>query len=92
MKFLAIAFALIVPCAVSFYAGVFSTSFETNMCYSTVLRGLADEASRVAASGDRADMERYAHMIDALPNAGYESDCSRIDAALKQQLAAQPKK
>lgn len=92
MQYLAIAFALILPCAVSFYAGLFSTSFDTNMCYSNVLRSLADQAKSAAASGNPADIERYTRMIDTLPLAGYESDCARIEAALNQQIAAQPKK
>jgi len=91
MKYLAIIFALILPCAISFYVGVFSTSFETNLCYSNVLRSLADQAKSAAASGNPADIERYARMIDTLPLAGYESDCTRIEAALEQQIAAQPK-
>jgi len=90
MKYLAIAFALIIPCAVSFYAGVFSTSFDTNMCYSNVLRTLSEQAKSVAASGKPADIERYARMIDSLPNAGYESDCAQIERALQQMIAAQP--
>ncbi|MEW6024944.1 MAG: hypothetical protein AB1807_22710 [Pseudomonadota bacterium] len=92
MKYLAIAFALILPCVASFYAGVFSTSFNTNMCYSNILSTLAEQAKSAAASGNQAEMDRYARMIDDLPNAGYESDCAKIELALQRQIAAQPAK
>lgn len=91
MRYLAIAFALIIPCAVSFYAGVLSTSFDTNMCYSEVLSTLSEQAKSAAASGKPADIERYARIIESLPNAGYESDCAQIERVLQQQVAAQPK-
>jgi len=90
MRYLALAFALIIPCAVSFYAGVFVTSFNTNMCYSNVLSTLSEQAKGAAASGKPADIERYARMIDSLPNKGYESDCAQIERALQQKIAAQP--
>ncbi|WP_313705073.1 hypothetical protein [Massilia sp.] len=81
--YLAIPLVLAVPCAVSYYVGVFSTSFDTNVCYSELLSTLSSQAEQAAASGDRAEIERYAARIKSLPNRGYESDCSEIMAALQ---------
>lgn len=79
----AIPLALVLPCAIAFCAGVFSTSFNTNMCYSEVLSMLSKQARLASASGKRADMETYAARIESLPNHGYESDCEEILAELK---------
>ena len=67
---------------VVFYAGVFSTSFNSNMCYSSALRELQQRAQAVAASKDPAAMEKYAKLMQALPLHGYETNCDEIKAML----------
>ena len=79
--------ALLAPCAICYYAGVFITAFDTNMCYSSALSKLSERAQDVAASGDRASMESYAAMLKGLPLGGYESDCERILSAVEAGTA-----
>jgi len=90
MKFLLAALALVVPVAVAFYAGVFSTSFETDLCYSDVLAKLADKAQAAAASQDSAAMVRSATLMKSLPTRGYESQCKKILAAVEADSALPP--
>ena len=87
IKFLTIALAVVVPAVVVFYAGVFSTSFNTNMCYSLVLSKLSERAQLAAASRDHMHMVHYARLMESLPNRGYESQCEEIRAALEAGLA-----
>ncbi|WP_141213177.1 hypothetical protein [Janthinobacterium sp. PC23-8] len=65
-----------------FYAGVFSTSFNSNMCYSSAMHELQRRAQAVAASKDPAAMEKYAKLMQALPLHGYETSCDEIKAML----------
>jgi hypothetical protein len=87
-KFLGIAALLVIPLAVAFYAGVFSTAFNTNLCYSDVLDKLADKAQAAAASGDSVQIAHYARLMKSLPLAGYESQCERIRAVVDVDLAS----
>ena len=87
-KFLGIAALLAIPLALAFYAGVFSTAFNTNLCYSDVLDKLAAKAQAAAASGDSVQMAHYARLMKSLPLAGYESQCERIRAAVEADLAS----
>ncbi|MCP1444830.1 hypothetical protein J3D54_003962 [Pseudomonas sp. GGS8] len=78
---------MILPCAISYYAGVLITSFDTNLCYSELIGNLSDQAQVVAMSKDPAEMEKYAKIIKNLPLEGYESNCSIIRSyAQKQQF------
>ena len=77
MKWLAIAFLLILPVGAVYYAGVFKTAFDTNACYAEVLGTLSDQAQAAAAVRDSARMARYARLMQSLPLRGYESQCEK---------------
>lgn len=79
------AIAFLLAGIVVFYAGVFSTSFNSNMCYSSAMHELQQRAQAVAASKDPAAMEDYVKLMQALPLHGYETSCDEIQAMLTKQ-------
>jgi K+-transporting ATPase A subunit len=56
--------------AICFGAGVFTTSFNQNMCYSS--------AQKAASSSDSAAFKNWANFVSNLPLQGYESNCEEI--------------
>ena len=76
--------AILAIASLAFYAGVLSTSFNSNMCYAAVIDKLATQAQAAAATQDPAAMARYAGKLRSLPLHGYESDCDAILAKLAQ--------
>ncbi|GAB1267000.1 hypothetical protein NBRC116493_02530 [Aurantivibrio infirmus] len=63
---------------VAFYAGVFTTSFDENMCYSEVLSHIRDEAEGASAE----ELELLNDRLQNLPLHGYESNCTEIKNAI----------
>lgn len=64
--------------AICFGAGVFTTSFNQNMCYSGVLAELGSSAQKAASSSDSAAFKNWANFVSNLPLQGYESNCEEI--------------
>ncbi|MEK1941071.1 MAG: hypothetical protein AAAB16_11950 [Pseudomonas sp.] len=66
------------PAAVLFYAGIFSTSFSLNMCYSDVLTKLGARTESVAKAESPQALKDWAAFINNLPLRGYETDCAEL--------------
>jgi hypothetical protein len=92
IKNIIIGLGVFIPCVISYYAGVFITSFDTNMCYSELIGNLSDQAQVVATSKDPAAMEEYAKIIKDLPIQGYESNCSDIRSYVQKTSIFMPAK
>ena len=67
----------------TYWFGVFSTSFNTNMCYSEVIREIQRAAKFAAESNESTASEKFQSKLSALPLHGYESDCVEIKNAAK---------
>lgn len=69
--------------AICFGAGVFTESFNENMCYSKVLASVGAGTQTAANSSDPDQFKKWAAFVSNLPLSGYESDCEQILAHIK---------
>ncbi|MEW5248289.1 hypothetical protein [Microbulbifer discodermiae] len=63
--------------------GVFSASFNTNLCYSEVILLIEEELDYAIKTRNQEDVLAVKDMLRSLPRHGYESDCSAILAVAK---------
>lgn len=61
-----------------FYAGSFTTSFDTNMCYSEVLTHIRNEIE----STNEENLEQLQDLLAGMQLNGYESVCSQIKSSI----------
>lgn len=70
--------------SIAYWFGAFSTSFNTNMCYSEVIGKITDEVKATSISDSKDALEELVRGLEALPLNGYESDCEDIKHAVEK--------
>ncbi|UHQ56499.1 hypothetical protein [Microbulbifer sp. YPW16] len=68
---------------IAYWFGAFSTSFNTNMCYSEVIRKITAEVKAVQKSDEKSDLIELSNDLEKLPLHGYESSCEEIKRAVE---------
>ncbi|GAB1266994.1 hypothetical protein NBRC116493_02470 [Aurantivibrio infirmus] len=63
---------------IAYYWGVFTTSFNTNMCYSEVFWEIKAEVGSAINSEDTEELQNVEKLLNDLPLHGYESSCDEI--------------
>lgn len=82
--------ALVILAGASFYAGLFTASFQNNLCYATAISHIAKQTDFIAQKKDQASLAGFQGMLANLPLHGYETNCSEIleKLALYDEYAA----
>ena len=70
-----------------YFVGSFGASFDSGLCYSSVIVGIADEARSAIRVGGSSELQRFQGFMDSLPLRGYETDCGELDAAVHKNRA-----
>jgi hypothetical protein len=68
---------------IPYFAGVYSTLFETNMCYSSVIHAIDEKAEAAIAARTPSAATEYRELVKSLPLAGYETSCDAVAKQLK---------
>jgi len=68
---------------IAYWFGAFSTSFNTNMCYSEVIRKITTEVKAAQKSEDKSNLSKLSNDLEKLPLRGYESNCEEIRRAVE---------
>ncbi|AUM13042.1 hypothetical protein [Ketobacter alkanivorans] len=79
---------IVVILGVSYGLGAWFTWFNANMCYSSVIDFVSDEAVRVAKSNDSEAATKFQDMIKSLPIHGYETECNAVKEAISKYKEA----
>ena len=77
---------------VTYWWAIFSTSFNTNLCYSGVIAFVSDEAQAVATIKNESRTANFKLMLQGLPLHGYETDCNEVDEAIAKYKQAYAEK
>ena len=68
---------------ITFYAGSFATSFESNLCYSYAISDIREKVKSANKSGNAGEFQKLEQLLESLPLHGYESNCKEIEAAIE---------
>ncbi len=66
---------------IAYWFGVFTTSFNTNLCYSSVIYEIERGLALAVASEDTDAVNQFQKKLSALPLHGYESNCEEVQEA-----------
>jgi hypothetical protein len=72
---------IVVPLAIAFWAGVFSTSFDLNLCYSNAMQTLSKEAQYARTHPEYAPT--FDKLLQSLRFEGYETECKPLARAIE---------
>ena len=75
---------LLLCTAIGYGFGVFSTSFDTNLCYSTVIGQISDAVRAAEESQNEDALDDLSRKLDKLPLHGYESNCEEVKLKVKE--------
>ena len=78
------AMGLLITVSVIFYAGMFITSFEYNLCYSSVISSISTEIKFLAKENDKEKINNYNLFLNDLPLHGYETNCEELQEEIKK--------
>jgi hypothetical protein len=78
VRTLAIALGVLVILGLPYIVGVYSTLFETNLCYSNVISSIDEKAEAAISAGIPAAATGFRHLVNSLPLAGYETNCDAV--------------
>jgi hypothetical protein len=76
--------------ALAFFAGVFVTSFNDNLCYSNALVAILGKANSTFEARDANGAARFKASAKSLPIWGYETNCSKLSLAIEQHKGELP--
>jgi hypothetical protein len=85
VRALAIALGVLVILGLPYIVGVYSTLFETNLCYSNVISSIDEKAEAAISAGTPAAATGFRHLVNSLPLAGYETNCDAVAKKLNIQ-------
>lgn len=68
-----------------YLVGVYSTLFETNLCYSNVISSIDEKAEAAISAGTPDATTGFRHLVNSLPLAGYETNCDAVAKKLNIQ-------
>jgi len=71
----------IIVIALSYFAGVFTTSFNTNLCYSEAINSIKNKTIKAKSQNEIKELKL---ILENLPLHGYESNCNEILQAIKK--------
>ena len=74
---------------VAYYTGVFTTNFNSNLCYSDILSKIKN---RVIIANEAGELEKFTeleYLLKKLPLHGYETNCSEVKRAFGSQVEMQ---
>jgi hypothetical protein len=72
-----------------YFWGVFSTSFDTNLCYNEVIDIVQTEAGTTLSAGTPDSRAKFQAFLRSLPLAGYETNCPEVLKAAKKEATMQ---
>ena len=84
-RVLAISLGGLVILSLPYIVGVYSTQFETNLCYSNVISSIDEKAEAAISAGTPAAATGFRHLVNSLPLAGYETNCDAVTKKLNTQ-------
>jgi len=73
-----------VALSLAYFAGVFVTSFDTNMCYSNAMEALAQESTKALLENRPERASAYQSFVAKLPLHGYETNCNEVAKAVME--------
>jgi hypothetical protein len=85
VRVLAIVLGGLVILSFPYFVGVYSTLFETNLCYSNVISSLDEKAEAAISAGTSDAATGFRHLVNSLPLAGYETNCDAVAKKLNIQ-------
>jgi hypothetical protein len=85
VRVLAIVLGGLVILSFPYFVGVYSTLFETNLCYSNVISSLDEKAEAAISAGTPDAATGFRHLVSSLPLAGYETNCDAVAKKLNIQ-------
>jgi hypothetical protein len=78
--------------SLAYFAGVFVTSFDTNMCYSNAMGNLARESAKIMQDQKPERIAAYQAFVAKLPLSGYETNCHEVENAVERFLQSNNEK
>jgi hypothetical protein len=78
VRALAIVLGGLVILSFPYFVGVYTTLFETNLCYSNVISSIEEKAEVAITAGTPAAATGFRHLVNSLPLAGYETNCDAV--------------
>ena len=72
---------------VGYGLGAYAESYSLNQCYALGLDMLASQAEGAAASKNDAAIARFRRLVRAMPLAGPDTDCKRVQLVLDVPVA-----
>ena len=85
VRALAIVLGVLVILGLPYMVGVYSTLFETNLCYSNVISSIDEKAEAAISAGTPDAATGFRHLVNSLPLAGYETNCDAMAKKLNIQ-------
>jgi hypothetical protein len=85
VRALAIVLGVLVILGLPYMVGVYSTLFETNLCYSNVISSIDEKAEAAISAGTPDAATGFRHLVNSLPLAGYETNCDAVTKKLNTQ-------
>ena len=70
--------------SIAYFAGVFVTSFDSNLCYSNAIADVAQEATDAIKDGIPSKVTAFETFAKKLPLYGYETNCNTVTAAIER--------